>query len=147
MCGDATPARSKAVRSSSPSSAHTSAPRKRTRQRRGAAVDLGRNDGTTPLHFASKKGHIAVVTALLGAGAVGGAAAVRKRGGMVWVVGRRHPHVPALRPRAPPLRKPLAEHAEGAIDLECQPGDVILFSNLLFHRGGFNSSDTIRSSL
>ena len=41
----------------------------------------------------------------------------------------------------------MAEHAEGAIDLECQPGDVILFSNLLFHRGGFNSSDTIRWSV
>ena len=26
-----------------------------------------------------------------------------------------------------------------AIDVPCEPGDVIFFSNLLFHRGGFNT--------
>ena len=35
---------------------------------------------------------------------------------------------------------------EAAVDVECEPGDVVLFSNLLVHRGGANTSDTIRWS-
>jgi len=34
-----------------------------------------------------------------------------------------------------------------AIDVVCEPGDLVLFSNLLVHRGGENSTDTIRWSL
>ena len=34
-----------------------------------------------------------------------------------------------------------------AIDVECGPGDVLFFSNLLVHRGGFNSSGAIRWTL
>jgi len=34
-----------------------------------------------------------------------------------------------------------------AIDVECDPGDVVLFSNLLVHRGGANTTDQIRWSL
>ena len=34
-----------------------------------------------------------------------------------------------------------------AVDVLCEPGDVVLFSNILVHRGGQNSSDHIRWSL
>ena len=34
-----------------------------------------------------------------------------------------------------------------AVDLACEPGDVVLFSNLLFHRGGFNTSGVVRWSV
>lgn len=34
-----------------------------------------------------------------------------------------------------------------AVDVECDPGSVVLFSNLLVHRGGSNTSDAIRWSL
>lgn len=40
----------------------------------------------------------------------------------------------------------LAAHESAAIDMECDPGDVILFSNMLFHRGLPNGTDTIRWS-
>ncbi len=33
-----------------------------------------------------------------------------------------------------------------AVDVECDPGDVVLFSNLLFHMGQDNMSDTVRWS-
>ncbi|MDA0335398.1 MAG: phytanoyl-CoA dioxygenase family protein [bacterium] len=33
-----------------------------------------------------------------------------------------------------------------AIDVECDPGDVVLFSNMLYHRGLPNGTDTIRWS-
>ena len=29
----------------------------------------------------------------------------------------------------------MKQHEDRAIDVECEPGDVVLFSNLLFHRG------------
>ena len=31
-----------------------------------------------------------------------------------------------------------------AIDVECRVGDVVLFNNILVHRGGVNSTDRIR---
>lgn len=33
-----------------------------------------------------------------------------------------------------------------SVDVECAPGDVVLFSNVLVHRGGINSTDKIRWS-
>ena len=36
--------------------------------------------------------------------------------------------------------------ASGEIDVECGPGDVVLFSNILIHRGGVNTTDKIRWS-
>jgi len=33
-----------------------------------------------------------------------------------------------------------------AIDVECNPGDVVLFSNILVHRGGVNTTEQIRWS-
>ena len=36
--------------------------------------------------------------------------------------------------------------AGGEIDVECGPGDVVLFSNILIHRGGVNTTDKIRWS-
>ena len=33
-----------------------------------------------------------------------------------------------------------------AVDIECDPGDVILFSNMLFHMGGDNMTDMVRWS-
>ncbi len=42
--------------------------------------------------------------------------------------------------------KALQPHIKNAIDAICDPGDVILFSNLLFHCGQPNISDTIRWS-
>ena len=40
----------------------------------------------------------------------------------------------------------LARHGAGAVDMECDPGDVIVFSNMLYHRGLPNATDTIRWS-
>lgn len=40
----------------------------------------------------------------------------------------------------------LDPHVEAAIDVELDPGDVVLFQNLLFHRGQPNHSDKIRWS-
>jgi phytanoyl-CoA hydroxylase len=40
----------------------------------------------------------------------------------------------------------IAAREAGAVDIECDPGDVILFSNMLFHRGLPNHTDTIRWS-
>jgi len=40
----------------------------------------------------------------------------------------------------------MARLEAGAIDVECDPGDLILFNNILLHRGGENSSDRIRWS-
>lgn len=40
----------------------------------------------------------------------------------------------------------IAARDADAIDVECDPGDVILFSNMLYHRGLPNSTDTIRWS-
>ena len=37
-------------------------------------------------------------------------------------------------------------HEADAVDIECDPGDVVLFSNMLYHRGLPNSADTIRWS-
>eukprot|EP00040_Diaphanoeca_grandis_P039162 m.258303 g.258303 ORF g.258303 m.258303 type:complete len:346 (+) comp36403_c0_seq1:54-1091(+) len=34
----------------------------------------------------------------------------------------------------------------GTIDVECEPGDVVLFNNILIHRGGENNTDKIRWS-
>ena len=34
-----------------------------------------------------------------------------------------------------------------AVDVECGPGDIVLFSNILVHRGGTNTSSKIRWSL
>lgn len=41
----------------------------------------------------------------------------------------------------------ISKYEADAIDAECNPGDIILFSNLLFHRGGFNTSDIVRWSV
>ncbi|HYE06317.1 MAG TPA: phytanoyl-CoA dioxygenase family protein [Planctomycetota bacterium] len=41
----------------------------------------------------------------------------------------------------------LAPHLDRAVDLACDPGDAIVFHNLLFHRGLPNTSDTIRWSV
>merc|ERR1712070_1082891 len=38
----------------------------------------------------------------------------------------------------------MKQHEDRAIDVECEPGDVVLFSNLLFHRGGHNTSSIVR---
>lgn len=38
--------------------------------------------------------------------------------------------------------KVIKDHESQAVDLSCSPGDVILFSNLLFHRGGQNRVGT-----
>lgn len=38
----------------------------------------------------------------------------------------------------------MAKIVHDAIDIECDAGDVVLFSNLLVHRGGTNNSDHIR---
>ena len=40
----------------------------------------------------------------------------------------------------------VAKYADRAITLECDPGDVIFFSNLLFHRGGNNEENIVRWS-
>jgi ectoine hydroxylase-related dioxygenase (phytanoyl-CoA dioxygenase family) len=40
----------------------------------------------------------------------------------------------------------IAAREADAVDIECDPGDVILFSNMLFHRGLPNHTDTIRWS-
>ena len=40
----------------------------------------------------------------------------------------------------------IAAQASRAIDVECEPGDVILFSNMLYHRGLPNGTETIRWS-
>ena len=40
----------------------------------------------------------------------------------------------------------LEPHVSAAVDVELDPGDVVLFQNLLFHRGQPNHSDTIRWS-
>lgn len=40
----------------------------------------------------------------------------------------------------------IAAREADAIDVECDPGDVILFSNMLYHRGLPNGTDTIRWS-
>lgn len=34
-----------------------------------------------------------------------------------------------------------------AIDVECEPGDVVLFSNILVHKGGENTTEKVRWSL
>ena len=39
------------------------------------------------------------------------------------------------------------ESGKNVVDVECEPGDVVLFSNILVHRGGINSTDKIRWSL
>ena len=40
------------------------------------------------------------------------------------------------------------EYEDQAVHLECEPGDVIFFSHFLFHRGGFNTSQsTVRWSV
>ena len=36
--------------------------------------------------------------------------------------------------------------SDNCIDVECSPGDVVLFSNILVHRGGVNTTDKIRWS-
>ncbi len=41
----------------------------------------------------------------------------------------------------------LAPHVNGAVAIEAEPGDVVLFHNLLFHCGLRNQADTIRWSL
>ncbi|MBA3847503.1 MAG: phytanoyl-CoA dioxygenase family protein [Planctomycetes bacterium] len=41
----------------------------------------------------------------------------------------------------------LAPHVARAVDLACDPGDAIVFHNLLFHRGLPNTADTIRWSV
>ena len=38
-------------------------------------------------------------------------------------------------------------HEPAAVDVSCEPGDVVVFSNLLFHRGGHNTSKIVRWSL
>lgn len=40
----------------------------------------------------------------------------------------------------------IAAHEERAVDIECDPGDVIVFSNMLYHRGLPNHTETIRWS-
>ena len=40
----------------------------------------------------------------------------------------------------------LQPYLQDAIDIECDPGDVALFSNLLFHMGQDNVTDTVRWS-
>ena len=40
----------------------------------------------------------------------------------------------------------LEPHLKDAVDIECDPGDVVLFSNLLFHMGQDNAADTVRWS-
>ena len=44
------------------------------------------------------------------------------------------------------LADDLAPHLERAVDVECDPGDVVVFSNLLFHRGLPNKSCEVRWS-
>jgi ectoine hydroxylase-related dioxygenase (phytanoyl-CoA dioxygenase family) len=45
------------------------------------------------------------------------------------------------------VREDLIENdIKTAIDVECIPGDVVLFSNILIHRGGINTTDKIRWS-
>ncbi len=40
----------------------------------------------------------------------------------------------------------ISAHQAHAIDIECDPGDVVIFSNMLYHRGLPNGSDRIRWS-
>ena len=47
------------------------------------------------------------------------------------------------------VRKDLIEKCQKeleTIDVECNPGDLVLFSNILIHRGGINTTDKIRWS-
>jgi ectoine hydroxylase-related dioxygenase (phytanoyl-CoA dioxygenase family) len=41
----------------------------------------------------------------------------------------------------------MAKIEQAAVDIECEPGDVVLFSNILVHCGGQNSTKKIRWSL
>ncbi|CAH1779628.1 unnamed protein product [Owenia fusiformis] len=41
----------------------------------------------------------------------------------------------------------IKEHEPEIIDVECDPGDVVFFSNILIHRGGFNHSKIVRWSV
>ncbi len=40
----------------------------------------------------------------------------------------------------------VAQNMDKAVTIECDPGDVVFFSNLLFHRGGDNNQNIVRWS-
>ncbi|CAH1799309.1 unnamed protein product [Owenia fusiformis] len=41
----------------------------------------------------------------------------------------------------------IEQHKNDIIDIECDPGDVVFFSHILIHRGGYNHSKIIRWSV
>ncbi len=40
----------------------------------------------------------------------------------------------------------IAKYEDQIVNIECDPGDVVLFSNIIFHRGGHNSQAIVRWS-
>jgi len=77
--------------------------------------------------------------------------ATRQNGCMQFIPGTHRvgvvPHVPGAHGYLEIGAEHLAPQRTHAVDIELDPGDFVLFSNLLFHRGQPNRSPSIRWSL
>jgi ectoine hydroxylase-related dioxygenase (phytanoyl-CoA dioxygenase family) len=77
--------------------------------------------------------------------------ATRQNGCMQFIPGTHHlgvvPHVTGAHGYLEIAEEQLAPQRPHAVDIELNPGDLVLFSNLLFHQGQPNRSSSIRWSL